>query len=543
MHMKYFLVITLVSIVLFSSSTPVYTSHVTKKQPTADERRLFDKIFERLEKHDVFIDTKIDDVKASLSDPVKIFISCRAVRDRSIESVSIDVSTQLTSFDEALAEQHIEGMLGAVYIWDCKAVKTSHTLTIECKNLLMLNPDFVVREETESSEKKIIAMAENEVILYHELLHGQMLLDAMKDSNDSLGWRKDACRYFAENGNVIDYSPSDAEHKIISGLEMKYLSRLIEQNDGVLIVKAIDKQMGSKRFTEIIARFDELGNLAESGFFVFTRTINLENAEVLVSNEERTISVSAMLQDPQKDGTVRMFIMPRLGVSQAHIEIEVDDTAKNLGSEFVFTATVRNKQKTDIVGSVTLVIDGLRIGGRDLSVPASKEVRVAFTWRSSDDKPSMHTAKVDGFNSASNEVSIMTFDRFVSATVQSDAVVKEQNVIDNKTGEKVTVAKLERIAGTVIGDKANVRLLAPDGTSVIGEEGLVDLGKQEHLIEVGGQTLVVTYTDLNENLRFFSVRSPQGELLPQGEWILKAIDISGQDADAKIKYYTSYRNA
>jgi len=139
-------------------------------------------------------DTKINDVKRSLSEPIKIFFSCRAMKDKEVESVSIDVSTQFFGFDERLAEQHREGMLGGMYIWDCKAVKDSYTLTIECTNLLMLNPNFMVREETEKDEKKVIAIAENEMILYHELLHGQLMMNAMKDSSDSLGWRADTCR-------------------------------------------------------------------------------------------------------------------------------------------------------------------------------------------------------------------------------------------------------------------------------------------------------------------------------------------------------------
>ncbi len=539
--MKYLFAIAMIFMLVFSASIPVYASHVKRTQPTADEKRLFDKIFERLEKHDKLTEVKIDDVKDSLSEPLQIFFSCRGITGKSIESVTIDVSTQFISFDEDVAEQHAEGMLGGIYIWDCKVVKTSYTLTIECKNMFMLNPSFMAREETETNEKKTIAMAENEVILYHEFLHGQLLINAMKDTGDSLGWRKDACRYFAGNGNLIDYSPSDAEHKIIAGLEMKFLSKLIEQNDGMLVVKTIDKEAGTRNFTEVIARFEELGDLADLGFFVFARTINLDDAEVLVSTEMKTVSVSAVLHDPQKDGVVRMFIMPKASVSNARIELEVDDAVKSLGSEFVFAARVYNMQKTDIVGSVSLIIDGLRIGGKDLNVPGDQALTVAFTWRGSDKEPSIHSAKVDGFSKMSNEVSIITFDRLVSATMQSDVVIAEQSVIDARTGKEVIVAKPERISAIISSDiEDDVRLLAPDGTLIIGEEGLVDVGENEKLIEVGGQTLAVMYTDLNEKLRFLSVKSVQGLPLSEGEWVIKSVDMSGQDTAAKIKYYASY---
>ncbi len=539
--MKYLFAITMIFMLLFSASVPVYASHVKRTEPTADEKRLFDKIFERLEKHDRLIETKIDDIKNTLSESIQIFFSCRGVSGRAVESVTIDVSTQFVSFDEKVAGQHVGGVLGGMYVWDCKAVKTSYTLTIECKNILMLNPSFMAREETETNEKKIISMAENEVMLYHEFLHGQLLINAMKDSSDSAGWRKDACRFFAGNGNVIDYSPSDAEHRIIAGMEMKFLSTLIEQNDGILMVKVIDKRTGTTTFTEIIARFEELGNLADLGFFVFARTINLDEAEVLVSTEMGTVSVSAVLHDPQKDGVVRMFIMPKATASNARIELEVDDTVKSVGSEFVFTARVHNMQKTDIVGSVTLIMDGLRIGGKDLNVPGNQALTVAFTWRSSDKEPSMHSAKVDGFSKVSNEVSVLTFDRVVSATMQSDVVIAEQSVIDARTGKEVIVAKPERISVIMSRDvEDDVRLFAPDGTLIIGKEGLVDVGEGENLIEVGGQTLAVIYTDLNEKLRFFSVKSVQGLPLSEGKWVMQSVDLAGQDADVKIKYYASY---
>ncbi|HLE35367.1 MAG TPA: hypothetical protein VI698_05705, partial [Nitrososphaerales archaeon] len=450
-------------------------------------------------------------------------------------------STQFISFDEKVAGQHVGGMLGGMYVWDCKAVKTSYTLTIECKNILMLNPNFMAREETETNEKKIISMAENEVMLYHEFLHGQLLINAMKDGSDSIGWRKDACRFFAGNGNVIDYSPSDAEHRIIAGMEMKFLSTLIEQNDGILMVKTIDKEAGMKNFMEVIARFEELGDLANRGFFVFARTINLDDAEVLVSTEMKTVSVSAVLHDPQKDGVVRMFIIPKASVSNAIIELEVDDSVKTLGSEFVFTARVHNKQKTDIVGSVVLIMDGSRIGGKDLNVPGNQALTVAFTWRGNDKEPSMHSAKVDGFSKVSNEVSIITFDRLVSATMHSDVVIAEQSIIDARTGKEVIVAKPERISAIILSDgEDHVRLFAPDGTLIIGDESFVDVGENAKLIEVGGQTIAVMYIDLNEKLRFLSVKSVQGLPLPEGEWIMRPVDMSRQDGDAKIKYYTSY---
>ncbi len=543
MRTKYLIVIALLFMILFSASIPVYATIAKRTQPTEVEKQLFEKIFARLEKHGQLIETKIDDVKKSLSEPVKIFFPCASIRDRVVQSVSIDVSTQFVGFDESLAKQHKEGILGATYMWDCKVVTDRYTMTIECTNMLMLNPSFMIIEDSERDERKIIAMAENEMILYHEFLHGQLMINAMKDSSDALGWRADACKFFDSNNNEIDFSAADPEHKIIPGLQMKYLSKLIEQSGGIIVDKTISKEVGTQKFTQVVVRFEELGKLAKSNFFVFSRTDNLEGAEVLVSDEKQTISVSGKLQDPQNDGTVRMFIMPKIGASNIRIELNVDEPVKSTGSEFVFNAKLQNLQTISIDGSVRLIIDGSSVGSKGFSVPAGKAATVAFTWYGNDTKPSMHLVKVEEVDNVSNEVTVMTFDRLVSATVKGDILVADQSVVDSKTGKKITVARPDRISATMmVGDaKADFRLVAPNGTLVIGKTGLVDHAtNQVKIIEVGGYALIVKYTDLNEKLRFLAVKSAKNVPLPEGEWLVKAVDISGHDADVKIKYYASY---
>jgi len=52
MRRKYLLVIALAFMIIFSASIPVYASHVKKSQPTEVEKRLFEKILDRLEEHD-----------------------------------------------------------------------------------------------------------------------------------------------------------------------------------------------------------------------------------------------------------------------------------------------------------------------------------------------------------------------------------------------------------------------------------------------------------------------------------------------------------
>jgi hypothetical protein len=541
MNAKY-LAIIIASMILFSASVPVYASHVKIKEPTENEKRLFEKILARLDEHFSMMNKETGDVEHSFSSPLKIFFSCRTLANKEVESVSISVKTQLSSFDQTLAAQHPTGLLGGMYVWDCTAVKDRYTLTIECVNTLMLNPDFLVKEETETEEKKIVAMAENEMVLYHELLHGELMIDAMQDSNDKAGWRKDACTFFANNNNEIDYEPSDGDHKIISPLELDYLAKLVDQQGGKLIIKTIDNEkVGSREFTEVVATFNELGAIAKIGFFVFARAINMPSAELIVSTEEKTVSVKGYLEDASSDGTVRLFVLPRTEAANVLLDLQVDNALKSNDSEFVFNVKVENLQGNDVSGIMRLQIDGQVVATKEIHIQVNGIEHMNFVWKSNDIKASKHTAKIDGFNNASNEVTFFTYDRFESNTVNDNNIVTDQVFVDPETNEGISIAKPNRISATIImKNDAQVQLIAPDGTVVIGKNALVSYtGSKAHIVKVLGASLVVKYTQLNERLQFFAVKPTVNDIaLPSGEWSIGAID--SEDNDTRIKYYVNY---
>ncbi len=544
MRARHLIVISLVLLVLFAASVPVYASHTVRKEPSEAESRLFEEIFSRVEKHRDLIEPGIDDVKKSLSEPLKVFFSCRYLDDRNVESVTIRLSTELAGFDEGLATKHKDVLLGAAYVWDCTAIKDRYTLTIECTNKLMLNPDFVTREETETGEKRIVAMAENEMTLYHELLHGQLMINAMQDTGDASGWRADACRFFERNNNEIDYTPSDRGHMVIPPAEDRFLSRLMEKNNGLLIVKTIGRDVGTEKFTQVMASQEELGGLVNVGYYVFARSANIEDTEIVVSDDRKMIQVSGSLQDPTKDGLVRMFILPRLEHAGAKIELSVDDAVKSAGSAFVFSARVQNLQPTDITGSLTLFVDGVSAASSRINLSKGEITTMDFVWKNNDEQPAMHSVLIDGLGSVSNQVTVMTFERFVSASAIGHGTIVEQLVFDTLTGSEVVLARPERISATVAVDDRegyDVRLFAPDGTLVVGMDGKVSSkSERASLVEVGNQNLVVKFKNLSDRLVFLAVKSTGGDSLPAGDWTVKTVDASGHDLDSKIKYRVSY---
>lgn len=543
---RHFVILTIAVMILFSSSIPVYASHIKIKEPTADEKRLFEKILERLESHSNLLKVQVGDVVRSFSEPVKISFPCSSFSPQGVDSVSVSVKTQFTGFDQGLAEKHTAVLLGGIYVWDCTAVKDRYTLTIECANTMMLNPSFMIKEETETDEKKTVATAENEMTLYHELLHGELMVAAMKDASDSAGWRKSACSFFANNNNKIDYEPSDGDHKIISNLELDYLAKVTSQNGGKLILTTIKKEnVGKSEFTQAVATFDELGVIAKRGFFVFARVINMKSAEILVSEEKGIVSIKGSLEDSGNDGAVRLFVLPKTGATNIKLDLSVGDALKSIDSEFVFTVRLQNQQSIDTSGTIRLGIDGSVVADKDVSVPANGTEDVKFVWKSNDMKASKHIAKIDGFGSVSNEVTVFTFDRLQSKTVRSGVEVTDQIFADPDTNERISVARPNRISGTIIiddNDNTKVRLTAPDGTAVIGKNALVSsVESRAHIVTVAGETLVVKYTELNERLLFFAVKTALSDVpLPSGGWSIRAVDSNGNDANTRIRYYVSY---
>jgi hypothetical protein len=86
----------------------------------------------------------------------------------------------------------------------------------------MLNSNAILQSSEKDPQVK---QAENLVIFYHELLHGQLMIDAII-SNES--WRDEVCNKPIQED--LDYSYTDAEHAIITPLQTEFAKKLIGWN-------------------------------------------------------------------------------------------------------------------------------------------------------------------------------------------------------------------------------------------------------------------------------------------------------------------------
>jgi 3D (Asp-Asp-Asp) domain-containing protein len=239
-------------------------------------------------------------------------------------------------------------------------------------------------------------------------------------------------------------------------------------------------------------------------------------------------------------GNYTICLIQQISAIDAEIELEVDDIIKRAGSQFVVTAKVQNLQAQDTAGSITLVVGGFVTERKAVTLPSNGVEVVQFMWSSSDREPSIYTARAGGFGVSSNEVKMIQFDRLITGRASGSLVVGAQSVTDPETNEKLIVARSDRIAAILKTSDGDIRLSAPDGTLLIDDAAVERSSNVNDVVDVGGQKLVVRYIDLNDRLKFVTLKSANGEPLREGEWLVKIVDAFGHEANVEIRYYTSY---
>jgi hypothetical protein len=235
---------------LASTRLPVslVSGEITNPQsPTEEEKELFLAIAERLIKASArkLLPHPINDVVKSLSrEPFRKEIGCAFFQDKEVERVIIRVRTLLIGWDEAQAKKLGEGSLGA-YSWnDCEIRIKMGIKTLKFTNYLMLNP-LNLKEKEQDEFGKI----ENEGLLYHELLHGQLLIDAMQKSPS---WQKKVCMH------DFDFAPVDKDHRFIHDLQSEFIKKAAVEKGYRLTIKKVDvEEEGGDEFEFVLGEASE----------------------------------------------------------------------------------------------------------------------------------------------------------------------------------------------------------------------------------------------------------------------------------------------
>ncbi len=284
--------------------------------PSIAEQKMFNNLLDK------FLKLNLDKVDVSgiletFEKPRIVTFPCN-VEDVNDLVVNV-IETRQAGF--TVPEEHVGGVLvGGTYSWQCKITTSSKgIITMDCDNTIKLNPDVFAPVEKKDPRSQEI---DNLVILYHELLHGQLMLDAITSSEE---WRDDVCNKSPED--KIDYSYSDKEHIVINPLQTEFARQLVDQKNGIFFLEEISpSETNNGLFSKIIGDRQSFPILANSGIKITFRGINTN--ELDVTFPESDISISGSLKDKSKEGIVWLYAYAEPAQNQG-IESNIPQWIKN----------------------------------------------------------------------------------------------------------------------------------------------------------------------------------------------------------------------
>ena len=270
---------------------PIFADYVA---PTSQEQQLYNGLLANFTQLDV---QKVDVSKVleSFSTPITISFPCDT--DDLNNYVTAAVKTRLAKFDNSLG--HEGTTTGGIYSWKCSITSSDGKITINCENELMLNSDAILAS-TERNPK--IKQIEDLVVLYHELLHGQLMIDAMSSSD---AWHNNACNKTPQDD--LDYSYTDANHNVITPLQTEFAAQLVKDAGGEMKVEEITPdETNSGTFTTKIGSLYDYPDYTKSGVDVSARAYNVMNMQIV--SQKTDIMLSGTLTNTTQSGIVWIYI-------------------------------------------------------------------------------------------------------------------------------------------------------------------------------------------------------------------------------------------
>ena len=283
----------LITLLLCANLIPIFGDDSVS--PTTQEKQLFEKLlaeFERLE-----IEKKdVSDVLESFEQPLIISFPCNST-DQNDQVVSV-IKTKLSRFDES--QTHEEGVItGGTYTWKCTVTTTGGKITMDCDNELKINSEYIMQNLQKDPRIKKI---ENQILMYHEFLHGQLMIDTITSSEK---WRNDTCNKPPEG--KIDYSYSDKIHEIINPLQQEFAAQLVQLAGGKMIVKEITvEETNGGSFAKKITSLNDYPEFIKNGISVSLRGINLVNTKF--SSQDSDIILYGDLINKTESGIAWLYI-------------------------------------------------------------------------------------------------------------------------------------------------------------------------------------------------------------------------------------------
>ena len=276
-------------------------------EPSEIEKQNFKAKLDRIENHSSQLPKggEVNDVIKSLTSTVTKTIDCP--KDATLREVTVNITTKHIKWDPKLTIEGKKVPLPANrighYIWNTPYEIKGKEKTVTATNYIMLDPKV---SDPQEKNPPFGPMAD-EGLLYHEFLHGQLLINAM--STDKT-WKKKVC-----NCN-FDLGPMDKDHKQITDFVNTYLQNLAGLDTKVHTVRpsAQKAKDATGRFEVIIAEESILGDKKEwSAEPYFPDGSNVEvtgkNGLNIVIKDGKIIAKGKLI-DPSKPGFFLVHIDP-----------------------------------------------------------------------------------------------------------------------------------------------------------------------------------------------------------------------------------------
>jgi len=275
--------------------------------PSISETKIFQNILDKFLKLDV--DKK--DVSGILKTFEKPFIKTFPCNPTDVNTLVVNVVETRVGGFTVPDEIETGVILGGTYTWQCKITTgDENVITVDCDNTIKLNPDVINKQRKDPRINEI----EDVVIFYHELLHGQLMLDAITSSEK---WRNDVCNKTPSDS--IDLSYSDKQHKVIGPLQTDFTKQLVSKKNGVFLNEVINSNESENgNFSKNILNRLELPENLSKEIRVTYRTTNIAEPSVTFPGNE--INISGKLEDKSKSGTVWLYIFDDNAIIQEPID-------------------------------------------------------------------------------------------------------------------------------------------------------------------------------------------------------------------------------
>jgi len=276
--------------------------------PTKREQDLYNQLLAEFTKLDIQ-KKDVSDVLSTFDKPLVVTFPCNSTDTNNL--VVNVIKTRLARFDETQAHQG-DLITGGTYTWQCQITTQEGKVTNDCNNDLRLNPDLLTNG---TGIDPRVHQVENLVILYHELLHGQLMIDAIKSSDK---WKQDVCNKSPDRN--IDYSYADGSHKIINPLQEQFAEKLVENEGGKLIISQIypSETFNGTFSLNVLSQQDYQQYV--NGIRISLRGTNM--ADPIFSSSDTNVTLTGHLVNNTKPGIAWFYIFENQNqTSNAEVKI------------------------------------------------------------------------------------------------------------------------------------------------------------------------------------------------------------------------------